>query len=186
MNRTNLLLFLITLTGMFSPIAAQERYRTEEGRAHFKSDAPLELIEAASNELRGIIDPGERTFAFSVRILSFQGFNSPLQREHFNENYLDSERYPAASFSGKIIEKTDLSRPGEYTVRAKGKLNIHGVERERIIKSTVISDGDTLRLRAFFTVLLEEHDIAIPKVVYQKIAEEIEVTVEAALTKQAP
>ncbi|HMQ63788.1 MAG TPA: hypothetical protein PKE06_24100, partial [Flavilitoribacter sp.] len=68
-------------------LSGQPRLMTETGKISFKSDAPLELIEAASNELKGVIDPGRNGFAFSVNIQSFQGFNSPLQREHFNENY---------------------------------------------------------------------------------------------------
>ena len=163
-------------------IEAQAVYRTQEAVVHFKSDAPLELIEAKSSQLKGVINADERTFAFSVKMSSFEGFNSPLQREHFNENYMDSRRFPTATFSGKVIEDVDLTQPGAYTVRAKGKLVIHGVERERIIKSTVISDGESLEVVSTFSVLLEEHRITIPKVVYQKIAEEIEVELEARFT----
>lgn len=162
---------------------AQPFFRSENGRVYFRSDAPLEMIEASSEEMRSIINPDERSFAFSVRIRSFEGFNSPLQREHFNENYLESPRFPTATFSGKIIEDTDFTQPGDYTVRAKGKLTIHGMERERILKSRVVSDGRRLQVSASFTVLLEEHQIAIPKVVHQKIAEEIKVEIEATLTR---
>ena len=162
---------------------AQDYYRTTEGTIHFKSDAPLELIEASSKELRGIINPKDHTFAFVIKIRTFQGFNSPLQREHFNENYMESLKYPDATFSGKIIENTDLSNPGTYTIRAKGKLNIHGVEQERIIKSEVVSGEGGLELSSTFTILLEEHNISIPKIVYQKIAEEIQVEIRATLLK---
>ena len=161
---------------------AQDFYKLEEGKIHFKSDAPLELIEAASNNLRGLINPRDNTFAFSVKLNTFQGFNSPLQREHFNENYLESKKYPEATFTGKIIEHIDLSQPGNYTIRAKGKLNVHGVEQERIIKSEVVSSGNTLEVSSNFTVLLEEHNIRIPKIVYQKIAEEIQVHIHATLS----
>ncbi len=161
-----------------------QRYRCDEGAVYFKSDAPLELIEARSGQMRAIIDAGKRTFAFSVPISSFQGFNSPLQQVHFNENYLESQLYPAATFSGKIIEKIDFSTPGTYTIRAKGILRIHGIEQERIIKSKLtVSDG-ALTATAQFTVLLDEHGISIPKIVYQKIAEEIEVEVEAVFIPQ--
>ena len=162
---------------------AQDYYRTAEGTIHFKSDAPLELIEASSKELSGIINPKDNTFAFVLKIRTFEGFNSPLQREHFNENYLESRKYPEATFSGRIIEGVDLSQPGKYTIRAKGKLNIHGVEQERIIKSEVVSSDGHLGLTSSFTVLLEEHNISIPKIVYQKIAEEIQVEIRATLLK---
>ena len=156
-------------------------FRCENGKLSFKSDAPLEVIQARSNKLRGAIDTAKQTFAWSVDIKTFEGFNSPLQREHFNENYMESKKYPKASFAGKIIENVDFKKNGTYTVRAKGQLNIHGVEQERIIKSQLEVDGNKLRVLSTFTVLLSDHNISIPKVVYQKIAEEIAVTVNAEL-----
>ncbi|MFZ2897107.1 MAG: YceI family protein [Saprospiraceae bacterium] len=175
--------FLFLSAPLFS--IAQPLWVTEKGNIQFKSDAPLELIQAASKEMKGVIDMEERTFAFSVNITSFQGFNSPLQREHFNENYMQSARYPQATFSGRIIEEVDLSKPGEYTVRAKGMLTVHGVSRERIIKSLVVVSASSCKVSSFFTVLLADHDISIPKVVYQKIAEEIEVRVDAVMNLQS-
>ncbi|MFM9947136.1 MAG: YceI family protein [Saprospiraceae bacterium] len=161
----------------------QSRYKISEGTVYFKSDAPLEFIEAESPEIKGIIDVENRTFAFSIPMNSFKGFNSALQREHFNENYLESVKFPSGTFSGKIIEQTDFSKDGEYTVRAKGKLSIHGVEQERIIKSTVKVSEGKVYITSKFTVLLKEHDIDIPRIVFQKIAEEIEVKISATLTK---
>ena len=157
-------------------------FRCENGKINFKSEAPLEVISAKSGKLRGVIDTAKQTFAWSVEIKTFEGFNSPLQREHFNENYMESKKYPKASFSGKIIEKIDFQKNGTYSVRAKGQLNIHGVEQERIIKSQLEVSGGKLRVQASFTVPLADHNITIPKVVYQKIAEEIAITVNAELT----
>lgn len=158
-----------------------EIYRCENGMAEFRSDAPLEIIEAKSRLLRGVVDPAAQTFAWSVDIKTFDGFNSPLQREHFNENYLESRQFPKATFRGKIIEKVDFQKNGVYTVRAKGKLNIHGVEQERIIRSRLEINGQRLRVQSDFTVPLADHNIAIPRVVHQKIAEEIAVSVRADL-----
>ena len=112
-------------------------YLTTSGRIDFRSDAPLEIIRASSNDLLGLIDISKNNFSFKVVIRSFQGFNSPLQKEHFNENYLESDKYPDASFKGKIIEDADLTVDGTYEVRAKGNLTIHNVTQERIIKSVV-------------------------------------------------
>lgn len=158
-------------------------YQIDKGSVYFVSEAPLEIIEARSKDLRGAIDPEKRTFAFAVKMRSFQGFNSPLQREHFNENYMESHRHPEATFSGKIIESIDFSEEGVYEIRAKGVLKLHGVEQERIIKSTIVAGPDSLSIRSNFTILLEEHDISIPRIVYQKIAEEIKVQVTAELTR---
>ncbi|MEM8909935.1 MAG: YceI family protein, partial [Bacteroidota bacterium] len=137
-------------------------YKSTSGEAYFKSDAPLEVIEARSTQLRGIIDASKYTFAFSIPIRSFEGFNSPLQREHFNENYLESDKFPKATFLGKMIEKIDLSKDGNHEVRAKGQLQIHGIVTERIIKSQLEVKAGQLFIRSAFTVLLKEHDIKIP------------------------
>lgn len=161
-------------------------YEVNEGSVYFRSDAPLELIEASSTELKGLINAEERTFAFSVPMSSFEGFNSPLQRVHFNENYMESKQYPNATFSGKIIENIDFTKDGLYTVRAKGQLNVHGVKRERIIRSELQVGEGQIEVRADFTVLLAEHDISIPKIVHQKIAEEIAVEIRAVFLPKTP
>lgn len=156
-------------------------YQCTTGSIQFKSEAPLELIEARSTQLLGAINPANQTFAWSVDVLSFSGFNSTLQREHFNENYLESTRYPKATFAGKIIEKIDFDKDGVYSVRAKGKLNVHGVEQERIIKGQLERKGRKLHISASFSVPLTDHNITVPKIVYQKIAQEILITVDADL-----
>lgn len=154
-------------------------YKTSSASAHFKSDAPLEIIEAKSTKLRGVINVNERTFAFTIPIRSFMGFNSPLQQEHFNENYLESMQYENATFTGKIIEQLDFSKDGKFTVRAKGKLSIHGVTQERIIKSVLEIKTENIYVKSKFTILLDEHKIRVPKIVYQKISKEVIVNMEA-------
>lgn len=161
-----------------------EIFRCENGKVGFKSDAPLEVIQAKSSKLRGAIDSENQTFAWTVDVKTFEGFNSPLQREHFNENYMESKKYPKASFTGKIIEAIDFQKDGTYSIRAKGQLNIHGVEQERIIKSQLEVSGNKIKIQSSFGVPLSDHNITIPKIVYQKIAEEITITVDAELVKK--
>lgn len=180
MRRYAILLCCCLLAGVM--LTAQVRYSTSQGAVVFLSDAPLEHITATSRILRGIVDPENYTFAFTIDITSFQGFNSPLQRIHFNENYMESDIYPMATFAGKFIEEIDLMSDGIHEVRVKGKLKIHGVEKERIIKCTVRIDGDVMHIDSEFTVLLEDHAIRIPKVVQHKIAKVVTVTVNASLT----
>ena len=163
--------------------AQDELYQIQTGKIHFISEAPLEVIEATSEDLRGLINVDKRTFAFAVKMISFQGFNSPLQREHFNENYVESHHYPEASFTGKIIETIDFDQNGNYTIRSKGVLNVHGIEQERIIKCNLKIEDNKLTIKSTFTILLEEHEISIPRIVCQKIAEEIKVRVEGELIK---
>ena len=165
-----------------SGLPANGVYRCTNGRIEFTSKAPLEIIEAKSDRMQGVIDPSNQAFAWLVEVISFEGFNSPLQREHFNENYVETGRYPRATFTGKIIEQIDFGQDGSYAVRAKGKLNIHGTEQERIIKGRLEKKGRKLYISASFTVPLTDHNITIPKIVHQKIAEEIVVIVNAELT----
>ena len=152
-------------------------FRTNSGKVAFVSSAPLEKIKANSTKLYGVLIPDKRMFNFAVPISSFDGFNSPLQKEHFNENYLESHKIPKAYFNGKIIEEIDLLKAGVYNVRAKGKLTIHGVEKEYIIKSKIVSNGNKINIESAFTILLKDFGIKIPKIVNQKIAEEILVNI---------
>lgn len=174
----NKILFLLLLV-LPTAHAFTQNFNTSKGTISFRSDAPLELITASSNEIRGKLDTAKRVFAFTVKLRSFNGFNSPLQKEHFNENYMESKQYPDAFFSGKIIEDIDFSKNGTYTVRAKGNLTIHGVPQERIIKSTITVSNGTLQIKSNFTVQLSDHNIPIPKVVHEKLASEISVEVTA-------
>ena len=118
------------------------------------------------------------SFAFDVQVRSFEGFNNGLQREHFYENYLETDKYPTATFSGKIIEHINLEIPVTYTVRAKGLLTIHGHTKERIIKAEIISTGTELKAKATFIIPLIDHQIEVPRIVNQKIAQEIQVQVQ--------
>lgn len=147
----------------------------------FSSDAPLELITAKSNELKGAIETETKTFVFSVKVNSFKGFNSGFQKDHFNENYLETDKYPDATFKGKIIEDVDFTKNNILTVRAKGILTVHGVPKERIIKSDMTIKNGSIFIKANFTVLLADHNIPIPKVVHEKLASEIKVEVNSEL-----
>ena len=156
-------------------------FTSQNGKTKFISDAPLELIKAESNKLGSVIDIAKRTFAFTITMETFEGFNSPLQREHFLENYLEAEKFKAATFKGKIVEEVDLSVEGTYNVRVKGMINIHGVEKEKIIKAKIIVKSNEIDIESNFQVPLEEHNIKIPKLVNQKIAALIIVEVKAIL-----
>lgn len=173
-------LFLLLLIFQAVSLPAQNTiYRTANGTVSFKSDAPLEIIVASSKKMEGVIDADALSFAFSVMIRSFEGFNNGLQRQHFYENYMETDKYPVATFSGKFIEHLDLRVPGTYTVRAKGQLAIHGRSKERIIKAEIISTGEELKTKATFMVPLVDHQIEVPRIVNQKIAQEIMVTISA-------
>lgn len=174
--------FVLSLFLLHAMDGMGQIYRTAEGTITFKSEAPLEVITATSRKMEGVIDIKAQTFAFSVTIRTFEGFNNGLQRQHFYENYMETNKYPTATFTGKIIEHVDLSIPGTYQVRAKGQLLIHGRSKERIIKTDVISTGTDIKASTSFLVPLFDHQIEVPRIVNQKIAQEIQVSVKATLS----
>jgi hypothetical protein len=117
-------------------------------------------------------------------VSTFKGFNSELQREHFNEKYMESETFPKASFSGKLIEKIDFTKDGAHDIRAKGDLDIHGVKQTRIIRGKLIVSNGTVRIESQFPVPLSDHNISIPTIVSQKISTEIQVDFLATMILQ--
>lgn len=164
--------------------AGQTAYEVRNGSISFNSDAPNEIIKASSKNLKGLINIERKQFAFKTEVTSFEGFNSPLQREHFNENYMESFMYPDISFSGKIIEDVDLAKDGKYTVRAKGKLAIHGVSEDRIIYADVIVKDGRMDILSEFKVSLADHKIKIPRIVNDKLATEVFIMVKITLLQK--
>lgn len=155
-----------------------QQFTMINGHIDFLSNAPLEIIKASSEQLQGVLDKDNKTFAFKIYIKSFDGFNSPLQKVHFFENYMEVREFPLATFKGKILEEIDINRK---IYRAKGILLIHGIGVERIIEVNLNIDTKQVDFSASFLVPLEDHNIDLPRIVYQKIAEEINVHVHGSL-----
>ena len=181
--RSLILFFLLVLSSSYAN-APSLLFSTGAGTITFTSDAPLELIQASSNKLKGWLNPDSKQFSFTIDIKTFKGFKIYMQQKHFNENYLESDKYPQASFQGKIIEDLDLHRDGLYNIRAKGNLSIHGVTQERIIKCNLTIKNGLVSVKANFIVLLADHNIAIPKVLDQKLASNIKIEVKTDLIEK--
>ncbi|MCB0795015.1 MAG: YceI family protein [Flavobacteriales bacterium] len=153
-------------------------YRSTQANVRFVSDAPMERIEASTSAVTGVLDLTDRSFAVQIQVREFMGFNSPLQREHFNENYVRSDRFPTALFKGRIIESVDLGLPSTHSLRAKGEMTIGGVVKERTVECELRIEKDGIRVRSVFEVPLDDHGIRIPRVVQQKIAPNVQVHAE--------
>jgi polyisoprenoid-binding protein YceI len=171
------LLFIIAVSLCGNASAQTKTITADNGKVLFTSNAPLEIIKATSDRLKGVIDTSKNTFAFAVEISSFKGFNGDLQREHFHENYMETDKFPSASFAGKFIEVVNYSTNGSYEVRAKGFFTIHGIKKERIIKGLMVVKNGVIEINAVFTVKLEDYDIKVPRIVNEKIAEEIKLII---------
>ena len=118
-----------------------------------------------------------------MRVTNFV-FPNKLMQEHFNENYLESEKFPSATFKGKIKESVDLTVAGTYPITAAGSANIHGVTRPIELKGTIVSTGTSLALTCAFEVRLVDYKVAIPKIVFAKIAEVIKVSSKINYSKK--
>lgn len=178
-------IFIVLCIVLFSENDEQEKimYEVTQGFVQFTSDAPLELIVGKSDDLKGLLDAKTGNFAFVLQIKSFENFKSPLQKEHFNEHYLESDIYPKATFTGHIIGFKNCELECDTTVFAKGKINIHGVEKIITVKSKLQHKGKKIKIEADFTVSLADFNIGIPKILEAKISPEIAVEVEINLAK---
>jgi polyisoprenoid-binding protein YceI len=175
-------LLLFALLIFISQAAAQlKRYEVANGNIDFTSNAPLELINASSEKVKGVVDAQTKQFAFIVSNGSFKGFNSELQRQHFNEKYMETEKYYESTFTGILQDSVNFNVDGVYKVRAKGTLVIHGKKQPRTISGTITIIKGVPVVESEFKVLLADHDIEIPKVVNQKIATEITVKLKFTL-----
>jgi len=170
-------LILIFFFAIFSITSfCQGIYKATSGVIDFFSEAPMENIEAKNTQVKAIMNIEKHEIAFIVPVIGFK-FEKPLMEEHFNENYMESEKYKTAQFSGKYTGNVDFKTDGEYPVRGEGKLNIHSVEQEREFKGAIKVEGGKVILTCKFDVHLKDHKIKIPKVVVKNIAEKVEVNV---------
>ncbi|WP_154640189.1 YceI family protein [Lewinella sp. W8] len=171
----NILLVAVLLcTGVLS---AQNPLITREGTTSFFSHAPLEDIEAVNDKTTAAIDFVKGDVVVKMLIKHFT-FKNALMQEHFNENYMESEKFPAAIFKGKILtdEAIDLSQDGTYSVRVKGGLTIHGVEQAAEATAMITVTDGQVTAKTEFIARPADYDIEIPTVVVRNIAEEIQVT----------
>jgi hypothetical protein len=174
------LIYIISAWIFTTQLSHAQLVSTLSGSAKFFSKTPVEDISAQSKKVLGVMNLKTNELAFSITNTTFE-FPNKLMQEHFNEKYIESEKYPASTFKGKINESVDLTRDGEYPVTVTGKLNIHGVEKERTIPGTITVKDGMVKVKTEFKVLVKDHDITIPKLVIENVAEEILVTIDSAL-----
>ena len=154
--------------------ANAQLFTTQSGEISFFSKTPMEDIDAVNKQVGSIINSANNEVAVQIRVTNFI-FPNKLMQEHFNENYLETDKYPSATFKGKIKEPIDLKVAGTYAVTAAGTATIHGVTRPVELKGTLVSTGKTLTLNCLFDIRLDEYKIDIPKIVFAKIAEVVKV-----------
>lgn len=168
--------FIFLLWQVVVQEAAAQKYVVADGMISFFSSATLEDIKAENRKVASVFNSATNEIAFSIPINEFQ-FEKKLMQEHFNEKYLESEKYPKSTFSGRV-EGIDLTAKGPQKATAKGKLTIHGVTREVEIPGTIELQSGNLLMKSTFVVRLEDYKVKIPQLMWQNIAEQVEVTVD--------
>ena len=174
MIRNGLFILLICLT---ITVDAQT-YMTRNGSISFYSDAPMEKIESHNNQVTSKLDVASGALDFAVLIKAFQ-FEKQLMYQHFNEDYLESTRYPKANFQGQItnLSSVDFSKAGTYPVTVSGNLYLHGINRKITQKGTLKINGATIKASAQFRITLEDFNIKVPVILKDKIAKTVLVDV---------
>jgi hypothetical protein len=165
--------------GLILSISAQNLYTTNSAQISFFSEARLENIKAETKKVSSVLNIVTKDIVFKVPILSFI-FENGLMQEHFNENYMDSDKYPYATFAGKIKEDIDFSKNGDYKASATGKLTIHGISVERTIEGTIKVAEGKIELSSAWIVPVSDHKINIPNDKITNISQNISVKLNAA------
>ena len=173
------LITLIFLFGAFSLLQAQDKLITKTGHVWFYSHAALEDIEAHSHQAAAIIITAKGSIAVMIPIMSFE-FKKTLMQEHFNENYMESAKYPKATFTGSINNLSEINpkKNGIYKTVAEGDLTIHNVTKHIKADGTVEVKDGKYNVKSKFQVLLKDYNIAVESRFTNNIASTIDVNID--------
>jgi hypothetical protein len=169
---------LILLAWISFQQAGQTLYACKNAQVSLFSSAPIEDISGTTSSGTSVYNAATGDIVFSVPIRTFH-FPKALMQEHFNSDYLESDKYPRATFKGKIQEHVDVTKNGSYPVNATGDLDVHGVKQTRTIPGTITVKDGVITITSEFMVKCVDHHIEIPKIVFHNIAESIQMKVSA-------
>ena len=173
--------FLVAGVMFISWASFAQKMISRDTYVHFYSATPVEDIEASLKDGIGLLNTVNNQFVFQLNIASFT-FEKALMQEHFNENYMESSKYPKGIFKGTLAGNVDYNKAGRYSVTMKGQMTIHGRDREMAVPATVnVTREGLVEIESTFVVKPSDHDIVIPSLVANKIAKEIEVKVKSTL-----
>jgi hypothetical protein len=156
-------------------------YMANKSSIVFFSDAAIEDIKGENSKVESALDLGSGAIEFRVTMKEFV-FDKSLMRQHFNEKYVHSEKYPVATFRGTITGMPPAS--GTQPVTATGKMMLHGITRDVSVAGTLEFQPGSARVSARFMIRLEDYDIPRPQILWKNIAEEVEVTVDITYKAQ--
>ena len=177
---------LVVLAGIvflsFSSLKAQDKYFTKSGKIVFSSKTSLENIEGRNKSVTCVLDTKSGNLQFAVLMKGFE-FEKAMMEEHFNENYIESDKFPKAEFKGSIEgnDKVNYAKDGSYPVKVKGKLTIHGETKDVETDGKLTIQGGKINAVADFSVLLADYKISIPGLVADKVSKIAKISVTCAL-----
>ena len=170
--------FLFLMSAFFAE--AQHMYMTKTGKVSFSSRAKSpEKVEADNNEVSSILNTQSGEMVFAILVKSFH-FESALMEEHFNENYVESNKYPKSTFKGKILNLSavNFSKDGAYPVNVEGDLTFHGITKKVTSAGSLSVKAGKITAFSKFQVKLKDFKVSIPSLVADKISEDIDIVVE--------
>lgn len=170
--KMGMLLLFLFLTGA----AAAQQLVTRNGYVGFFSKTPLEDIHAETSQANAVVDVTKQSLAFALLVKGFL-FKKALMQEHFNENYIESDKYPKATFAGTYSGPVDLSKNGTYPVTVKGQLTLHGVTKTIETPATFEVQNGKLSGKATFAVRPQDFAIIIPALVRDKVSQQISIAI---------
>ena len=177
--------FLLLTAVCFFLHANCQNYMTKTGFIGFYSKTSMEDIKAENNQVYAVMDPSSHHIAFAVLLKGFI-FTKELMQEHFNENYVESDKFPKATFSGVCSGDMDLNKEGTYQVVIKGDLTLHGVTKAIETTAELDVKKDHITGSSAFKLKPEDFNISIPGIVRDKIsnAMSVKVKIDWVRTKQ--
>jgi len=167
-------IYTLTILLLFGyQINAQNKFFTKTGSASFYSHSPLEDIKAENNQVVAIIDNQTGKFKILMLMQSFK-FKKALMQEHFNENYVESDKYPKAIYTGVIQDFSEINS-NTKKITFKGMLSIHGKKKEKLITANAVVTDEEIHLTGIFMLKIADFNIKIPSLVANKIAKEMKI-----------
>lgn len=175
-----ILLMACFITGSSALFA--QKLMTRTGKISFFSSTSIENIEAFNNEVAAAYDATNGNLVFQVAIKSFK-FEKQLMQDHFNDDYMESSKFPKANFNGTVVDfnKVDVKKNGTYKANVSGALTIHGITKKVAVPGTIEVKDGAATFHGTFNIALSDYNIKIPSIAEGKIAKTIAITVNAIL-----
>jgi hypothetical protein len=171
---------LFTIAATISTCSFAQIYMAKTCEISFFSKTPVEDIDAVNKAAKPLLNTANGDVQIKIVMTAFV-FVKPLMQEHFNENYVESEKFPNAFFKGKINEKIDYTKDGEHKVTVTGKFTIHGVEQDRTIDGTLTIHGQEITLASAFKIKFDDYKVVIPGLYKGVIPPDTDVKLNAVL-----